>query len=477
MAEQSTNGHVIAVDVPELPPINKNADAPLIQLTRDLAPYEEIVISGMINNEQWFAQVREVLCPEDFYFGRCASVWRAFEYLQTNDKPLDYLNLCEALDPKDMALIGGTTGLARMVAVFTSRRSIEDAVRMVKKSADMRRLLKAAEEIANLTVSGEPKQDIIDHATQIFNEATHMADPEIIETAHDAMQRVYRQSQDAAEGIMPPVISTGLDEFDRQLTGHGFKQGQSIVIGGRPGNGKSALGAWLALQASLQNKRVGLFSQEMSIDEVTMRLASAISGVDHATIEKGNMDDVEWNRYTEVFGDRDGVMSRIFIDDRGTINTRQIAARCRKLKREAGLDLVIEDYLQLLAPTKDQKQLAGTRAELVGMFSRSLKQLARELDIPVITLAQVNRQVEQRPDKRPTMADLRESGAIEADADVIVMTYWDYKYNPNTENPFEMELIIDKQRNGPTGTARVFFRPQRYQFGNLTTRNINGGTP
>jgi len=334
---------------------------------------------------------------------------------------------------------------------------------IVRERAVLREMIAAGSAIADRAyrTEGRPAVDLVEEAEQLVyaigDRRRSGAGPEAIrDVLVGVLERIDELHQ--VEGHVTGV-PTGFLDLDRYTAG--FQQGDLIVVAGRPSMGKTALALNIVESAAIRTKLAAIvFSMEMSSEQLTMRFMSALGGIDAHKVRTGKLEDADWPRLTSAMTMLNE--SRIFLDDSANLTPTELRARCRRLKREHDIGLVVVDYLQLM-------HVPGTsenRATEISEISRSLKALARELEVPVVALSQLNRSLESRANRRPMLSDLRESGAIEQDADVILFIYRDEVYNEDTTDRGKAEIIIGKQRNGPTGTVTLTFLGRIAKFGN-----------
>ena len=428
---------------------------------------EQSVLGGlMLDNEAWL-QVVERVGEQDFYRRDHQLIFRAIEALAHDGKPYDVVTIAEWLENNDLLDEGG--GLAYLAALAENTPTAANVAAyagIVRERSVLRQLIRAGTDIAGsgFNTEGRNSEDLLDHAERTIFE---IADQEsrgrsgsriIKELLVDALDRIDAlfQSDNPITGV-----ATGFSDFD-QLTS-GLQNSDLVIVAGRPSMGKTAFAVNIAEHAAIKDELpVVLFSMEMPGEQVAMRMMSSLGRIDQHKVRTGRLDDDDWPRLTSAVGMLSEV--KLLIDDTPALTPSEIRARCRRIKREhGGLGLVIVDYLQLM-------HVPGTkenRATEISEISRSLKALAKELSVPVMALSQLNRSLETRPNKRPVMSDLRESGAIEQDADVIVFIYRDEVYDEDSPDKGIAEIIVAKQRNGPIGHIRLAFLGQYTRFENL----------
>lgn len=427
---------------------------------------EQSVLGGlMLDNEGW-EHVVERVSEQDFYRSDHRLIFRAIATLANEGKPYDVVTLSEWLAATNqLEKAGGLAYLATLAENTPSAANIAAYADIVRERSILRQLIHAGIEIANsaYNTEGRTSEQLLDQAERLVFE---IADREargrrgfksikdLLVNALDRIDMLFQQDN--------PItgVATGFTDFD-ELTA-GLQPSDLIIVAGRPSMGKTAFAINIVEHATIKEGQViAIFSMEMPGEQLAMRLMSSLGRIDQHKIRTGKLGDDDWPRLTSAIGILSSV--KMFIDDTPALTPSELRARCRRIAREHGLGLVIIDYLQLM-------QVPGTkenRATEISEISRSLKALAKELNVPIIALSQLNRSLEQRPDKRPRMADLRESGAIEQDADLIVFIYRDEVYDEDSPDKGVAEIIVGKQRNGPIGTVRLTFLGQYTRFENF----------
>ena len=403
--------------------------------------------------------IDERLQPEDFYREAHGLIFQAMLDLHTVGEPVDALTLVEHLKQAGLLEnVGGRAAVDLLAGSVPAVGNVRQYARIVRENAMLRRLLRASYEIQARVHSHEaPPRELVDLAERSILEVAHDDRRKDFRAIHDLLSaELDKLEQLSAHGTSITGTPSGFEDLDR-ITG-GFQPGNLIILAARPGMGKSALMANFAEHAALTGKEaVALFSLEMSEGELAQRFIASQASIKGDDLRKGKVPQTRWakilaasNRLAE---------SALYVDDSSDLSVLDVRAKTRRLAQQQadGLGLVLIDYLQLMRATGQ----TDNRAEQVGQISRGLKTLARELEVPVIALSQLNRGVEQRADKRPMLSDLRESGAIEQDADLVMFIYRDEYYNPDTESQGVAEIIIAKHRNGPTGKLELTFL-QRY---------------
>jgi replicative DNA helicase len=430
---------------------------------------EQALLGGLMLDKNAWDRVADRVGETDFYRSDHRLIFVAIRDLSERSQPCDAVTLSEYLESRnELADAGGLGYLGSLVKDTPSAANVADYAKIIRDRAQLRDLIRAGNEIAASAyhTHGRPIHELVDEAErQVFKIADRgqrrgsgfLQLREILGATVDRIDTLH-QNQDAVTGL-----ETGFSKFDDYTAG--LQDGDLIIIAGRPSMGKTSLALNIAENAALGVKKkhtVAIFSMEMSIEQLAFRMVSSLGRVNQAHLRNGRFADEDWPRINTAIQ----MMSdaSIFIDDTPAMTPIEIRARTRRLDREHGLDLIVVDYLQLM-------QVSGStenRATEISEISRSLKALARELRVPIIALSQLNRSVEQRHDKKPVMSDLRESGAIEQDADLIVFIYRDEVYDHDTPRKGIADINIAKQRNGPTGEFPLTFLGQFTKFENYT---------
>ncbi|MBM4269866.1 MAG: replicative DNA helicase [Deltaproteobacteria bacterium] len=427
---------------------------------------EEAVLGGVLLDNRALDRAVEALRPEDFYREAHRRVFQALIELDERSEPADVITLTECLKRRgDLDTVGGAAAIAELADRAATASNVGFYARIVRDKAILRRLVETGSDIAQRASSGavdvgelldQAEQQVLDIANRKMNPFTKIE--EIIVGTVRKIEQLY-QNPSALTGI-----PSGFIELDKLTSG--FQPGDLIILAGRPSMGKSALATNIGQYAAEQTRQaVGMFSLEMSKESLVLRMLCGVAQIDSIKIRTGALADDDFPRLAMAAGHLADLP--FFIDDMAGLSVLELRAKARRLKREnRGLSLIIVDYLQLMRAHRD----VDNREQEIAMISRSLKALAKELEVPVIALSQLNRAVEGRPNKRPMMSDLRESGAIEQDADVIAFVYRDEFYDKQSPDQGVAEIIIAKQRNGPQGTARLAFRKEYTLFQNLSAR-------
>ena len=429
---------------------------------------EQSVLGGlMLDNEAW-DQVSDIVSEDDFYRHDHRMIFRAVAELGRLAKPFDVITLSEWM--QDVGILDKAGGLAYLGALAKntpSAANIKAYAQIVRERAVLRQLAQAGVEISESVYNkgARNSEELLDDAERlVFNIADQGARgrrgfsplKDLLVKAVDRIDTLFHLDN--------PItgVPTGYADFDERTSG--LQASDLIIVAGRPSMGKTSFAMNIVEHAAIKNKTpVAVFSMEMPGEQLAMRMMSSLGRIDQHRVRTGKLSDDDWPRLTSAVSLL--AEAPIFIDDSPALTPNEVRARARRLAREHGLGLIVIDYLQLM-------QVGGTkenRVNEISEISRSLKSLAKELKVPVIALSQLNRSLEQRPNKRPVMSDLRESGAIEQDADLIVFIYRDEVYNEDSPDKGTAEIIVSKQRNGPIGTTRLTFLGQYTRFENFTS--------
>jgi replicative DNA helicase len=433
---------------------------------------EQSVLGGLLLDNAAADKIGDILSAEDFYNDAHRSLYGAMMTLIADNKPADVVTVAEALvSVKKLEYVGGMAYLGALVDNVPTAANIRRYAEIVRERAILRRLIAAGGEIADTAYNplGRSVREILDQAeTRVFEIAEHGARGQqgfvelqpLLTQVVERIEVLYKRDNPSDVTGVP----TGFADLDRMTSG--FQEGDLIVIAGRPSMGKTAFALNIAEHIALSSKvklPVGLFSMEMGATQLAMRLIGSVGRLDQHKIRTGQLTSDDWERLSEALGRLSD--AAIHVDETAALNALELRARARRLARQYGgkLGAIVVDYLQLMQAVAQGEN----RATEISEISRSLKALAKELKVPVLALSQLNRSLEQRPNKRPIMSDLRESGAIEQDADVILFIYRDEVYNEDTPDKGVAEIIVAKQRNGPIGTIRLAFLGQYTRFENL----------
>jgi replicative DNA helicase len=443
---------------------------------------EQSLLGALLLDNQAFDRVADLVSAGDFYRDDHRRIWRHIARLIEASRPADVVTVSESIEAsEDKDKTGGATYLAALAQNTPSALNIRRYAELVRERAVQRRLAQVATEIAEsaLAPTGKDVGQLLDEAeSKIFQIAESGARKDqgligISPVLAKVFERIdHLHSQDNPSDVTG--VPSGFVDLDRKTAG--LQPGDLIIVAGRPSMGKTAFALNIAEHVALHPSvglPVAVFSMEMSASQLAMRMLSSMARVDQTKLRTGRLDNEEWANLTDAIGKLNE--ARIHVDETAALNALELRARARRMKREYGkLGLVVVDYLQLMSASSQGEN----RATEISEISRSLKALAKELDVPVIALSQLSRAVEQRNDRRPLMSDLRESGAIEQDADVILFIFREEVYAPEKEEARgRAEVIIGKQRNGPIGTIALTFMGQFTRFANALAFEGGGQWP
>jgi replicative DNA helicase len=427
---------------------------------------EESLLGGILIDPESMNKMADMVSPEDFYKGSHATIYEIMLGLYEKNEPIDIVTVTSAAKDKGVIdRIGGITYLNTLVDNMPSAANIAAYAKLIREKGLLRNLMDAATQIIEQGYESEAVDNYIDNAERmIFQVSEKKFRPSFLPVKNVVMEsvktieRLYEKKQSVTG------VPTGFAELDRLTSG--LQPSDLIVVAGRPSMGKTAFAMNIAQYVAMLKEYavpVGIFSMEMSKEQLVTRLLSSEAEVEHTKLRTGTLSSAEWPKLAYAAGKLSEAL--IYIDDSPAMSVLELRARARRLKKEHGLGLLVVDYLQLMRGGKTSME---RREQEISEISRFLKALAKDLYIPVIAISQLNRMLEQREDKRPKLSDLRESGAIEQDADVIMFIYRDEVYNKDKENNKGIaEIIIGKQRNGPTGTVELAFLDKFATFKNL----------
>ncbi|MEB7432851.1 replicative DNA helicase [Staphylococcus chromogenes] len=439
---------------------------------------EQSVLGAIFLDPELIASTQEILLPESFYRTAHQHIFRAMMNLNEDGNDIDIVTVLDRLTQDGViSESGGPQYLAEITSNVPTTRNIQYYTDVVFKNAVKRKLIHTADRIANDGYNEELDIDtVLNDAERRILELSSTRESDGFKDIRDVLGQVYDNAEalDQNSG-QTPGIPTGYRDLDQMTAG--FNRNDLIILAARPSVGKTAFALNIAQKVATHEAQytVGIFSLEMGADQLATRMICSSGNVDSNRLRTGTMTEEDWNRFTVAVGKLS--RTKIFIDDTPGIRITDLRSKCRRLKQEHGLDMIVIDYLQLIQGSGSR--VSDNRQQEVSEISRMLKGIARELECPVIALSQLSRGVEQRQDKRPMMSDIRESGSIEQDADIVAFLYRDDYYNrgegeeddddggfepqTNDENG-EIEIIIAKQRNGPTGTVKLHFMKQYNKF-------------
>jgi replicative DNA helicase len=425
---------------------------------------EKSLLGAVLIDEETLADISEHVSTRDFYDKRHAAIFGGMTRLYERHKPVDLLTLTDELMKKDeLDAIGGSAYLTELTNYVPTAAHAEAYAEMVAQKAVRRRLIKASGEISELGFDEDTTtQELLERAeAELFSVSDQSLKQDLvsIETiltdSFDRMEELHR-NKGALRGVR-----TGYRDLDNMTAG--LQRSDLIILAARPAMGKTTLVTNLAYNvATLAKQPVLFFSLEMSKEQLVDRMLADASGVDAWNIRTGNLSDEDFSKLSEAMGEM--AEAPIYIDDTPGVSVLEMRTKARRAAHEAPLGLIIVDYLQLM---QGSGKSDGNRVQEVSEISRGLKLIARELNVPVIALSQLSRSVESRSPQIPQLADLRESGSIEQDADIVMFIYREAYYNPETERENITDLIIAKHRNGPTGKVELYFHPERLRFMSL----------
>jgi replicative DNA helicase len=434
---------------------------------------EQSVIGGLLIENAALDRVADILTASDFYRHDHRLIYQHINQLINSSKPADIITVAESLEnTAELSGVGGIAYLGALAQNTPSSANIRRYAEIVRERAVVRQLIEVSSGITDSAFNpqGRDAKNLLDEAelkilkiaesgqrtSQGFSSVQELL-PGVINRIDDLFQL------DHSNGVTG--ISTGFLDLDAYTSG--FQPGDLIIVAGRPSMGKTAFSINIAENIALESKLpVAIFSMEMGSAQLVTRMIGSVGQLDQHRMRNGTLEDDDWERLTMAVGKLND--APIYIDEGAGLNSFELRARARRLQRKTGqLGLIVIDYIQLMAGTSDKAN--ENRATEISEISRSLKSLAKELNVPVVALSQLNRSLEQRPDKRPIMSDLRESGAIEQDADLILFIYRDEVYNKDSDQKGTAEIIISKQRNGPIGSIRLSFLGEHTRFENFAS--------
>ena len=429
---------------------------------------EQAVIGGLLLDNQAWDRIADRVTEADFYRHDHRLIFRAIADLAERHQPFDVVTLSERLEAEGkLQDAGGLSYLGTLAKDTPSAANITAYADIVREKSILRQLIRVGQEIAEkgFNPGGADSRALLDEAEQrVFEIAEKGARGE---EGFADIKRLLKQTLERIEILYErnePVtgVPTGFDDLDEMTSG--LQPGDLVIVAGRPSMGKTSFAMNIAEYAAVKERKpVAVFSMEMPGEQLTLRMLSSLGRIDQKRLRTGRLEDEDWPKLTSAMS----ILGEVpmFIDDTPALSPTEVRARARRLKREHGdLGLIVIDYLQLM---QSGNPVSENRATEISEISRGLKALAKELEVPVIALSQLNRSLEQRPNKRPVMSDLRESGAIEQDADLILFIYRDEVYNEDSPDKGTAEIIIGKQRNGPIGTVRLTFLGRYTRFENF----------
>jgi replicative DNA helicase len=426
---------------------------------------EQSVLGSLLIDPDAIIKVASFLQPEDFYRESHQVIYTSILSLHERRLPADLVTLVDDLERQEqLDFVGGASYLTSLINLVPTSIHVEHYGRIVERTALMRRLISAAGQIAALAYEDREEADeVIDEAERILFEVSQRRISKSLLPISEVLRRYYERVEFMVEHRDETLgVLTGFTDLDRLLGG--LQPSDLIIIAARPGVGKTSLAITMAKNAALKyHAVVAMFTLEMSGEQLVQRMISSQTGIDSQRLRLGRIEDREWDQFTRVSSELSE--TAIFIDDTPSPSPMEIRTKARRLAAEFDLDLIIIDYLQLMQSGERRNE---NRVQEISYISRSLKALARELNVPVIALSQLSRAVESRQDRRPVLSDLRESGSIEQDADIVMFIYRDDLYKDDTARDNVADIIIAKHRNGPTDTISLQFEPTLTRFADLT---------
>lgn len=454
-----------------MPQSKKKTVTPALKVPPHNLEAEQAILAGVLINNDALNQVMDILSPDDFYRESHTLLFEGMTTLYNNNEPIDLITLSEHLTRGDrLEKAGGVEYLASLVDAVSTSAGILYHAQIVRDLAVRRKLINQCSLISESCFQNWSETD----------ELLDMAEQSIFDIAENKIGESFASMEDVVKGSFKKIeslseqdgfvtgVPTGFPDFDNLTAG--FQPSDLIIIAGRPSMGKTAFALNIGYHAAEKTgKGVAVFSLEMSKLQLGIRLLGFEAQIDAKKLRTGFLRDKDWGKLTEAAGRLSSLP--IFIDDNSSLGVLEMKAKCRRLAKKYEMGMVIVDYMQLI----QGRRSAESRQLEISEISRSLKALAKDLNVPVVALSQLNRKVEDRPNKRPQLADLRESGAIEQDADVIAFIYRDEVYHPTTEeNANIAEVILAKQRNGPTGYFKLYFKKECTRFEAYTSEERYG---
>ena len=438
-------------------------ESPMMRSLPQSIEAEQSVIGAMIIDKSAIAQVFEKLNEDDFYRDGHKVICKAIREMYAKDMAVDLVTILEYLKTTDMLdKAGGVTYISELSSSVPTTANLSSYIKIVEEKSTLRKLIKASTSIIEESYnSGGDVEKVIDLAQKKVFDIAEKKDSKEYEALSDVLERGFLEierlfnNRGAITGV-----GSGIKDSDAKTSG--FQKGDMVLIAARPSMGKTTFSLNIAENAALkEGKSVVIFSLEMSKEQLAYKLLCSQANVDMLKLRTGNLEDDDWERIARATGPL--ANAKIYIDDTAGISVMDMRSKCRKIKMEHGIDMILIDYLQLMSGSAG----SDNRQQEVSEISRSIKALAKEMECPVIALSQLSRAPEQRADHRPMLSDLRESGSIEQDADVVMFLYRDEYYNKETEEKGIGECIIAKQRNGPVGTVKMAWIGAHSKFADL----------
>jgi replicative DNA helicase len=433
---------------------------------------EQSVLGSLLIDPDAIIKVGSFLKPEDFYRETHQMIFAAILTLHDRRQPTDLVTVSDELERQEqLEIVGGAAYLTSLINAVPTSVHAEHYGRIVERTGIMRRLIAAAGEIAALAYEEREQVDeVIDQAERILFEVSQRRVGKTLTPIREVIREYYQHIEYLVDHRDETLgVPSGFADLDRLLGG--MQPSDLIIIAARPGVGKSSLAVSIAINAAIKHHAiVALFTLEMSAEQVVQRMIAGQTGIDSQRLRLGRIEDTDWDKFVRVSGTLSD--TGIFIDDTPSPSPMEVRTKARRLAAEYDLDLVIVDYLQLMQAGERRSE---NRVQEISYISRSLKALARELNVPVIALSQLSRAVEARQDKKPVLSDLRESGSIEQDADVVMFIYRDEIYDEDSARANIADIIVAKHRNGPTDTISLRFDPSLTKFTDLDQHSVDEG--
>ena len=423
---------------------------------------EKSVLGSMMIDKNVIAQAVEILSAEDFYRGAHKYIFKSIVEMYQRDEPIDEITLLEHLKSTDrLEKSGGISYITEIGSSVLTTANVKSYIKIVEDKATLRKLIDSSTKIIESCYNNQDDvEKVIDVAEQKIFDLAEKKSSSDFEPLSDILERGFEQIETLFNNKGEVTgVGSGFKDLD-DLTS-GFQKGDMILIAARPSMGKTTFALNIAEHAALrEGKSVVIFSLEMSKEQLAYKLLCSEANVDMLKLRTGNLEDKDWENIARASGPLSS--AKIYIDDTAGVSIMEMRSKCRRLKIEYGIDLILIDYLQLMSGSGEE-----SRQQEVSEISRNIKAIAKEMQCPVIALSQLSRAPEQRADHRPMLSDLRESGSIEQDADLVMFLYRDEYYNKETEEKNVAECIIAKQRNGPVGNVKLAWIGQFSKFGNL----------
>lgn len=433
---------------------------------------EEATLGAVLSSPAVYYSVARFLTPDAFFILRHRYIWEAMGRLIKRSEPIEYLTVAQELkDAGKLAEIGGPAYLTQLINATPTSTHAEVYGRLVLRAAQRRRLMAYADEIKALALNEElPVDDVFSASAQKLMDITPLDDKPTMRPFSELVDEYFNKMLDRIENGKTSGLLTGFKNLDHLLSG--LHKGDLILLGGRPGMGKTAfaLSTIFNIMKADPQKRIALFSLEMSGEQVVQRSIAMESGLNVQSLRTGMLAPSEVQRFVETSGKL--TPYKLFVDDKSSVDPMHIRATMKRLCDAGGpFDLLVIDYVQLMDADNDYG--ADKRVQEISYISRNLKGIAKQFDVPVFAMCSLNRSLESRSDKRPVPSDLRESGSLESDADVVMFVYRDEVYNEATEFPNQADIIIAKHRNGPTGTISLYYEKTLTKFLNAAERSVD----